>query len=140
MKDRSRVDALYAAALMVVMGLSLYSVSSIEPENLALSVGLLFVVNGFLVSIYIYNQYEITHTTLNIRFGPLKETIPLDKISEVRIVKNYWSSMALARRRILIRYWYKGKFLTTTYISPMQLEPFLEELVRRSNNIQDNYQ
>lgn len=135
MKDRSRVDVIYAVALMVVMGLSIYSVGSIDPERLALGVALLFIVNAFLVSIYIYNQYEITNTTLLIRFGPLREKIPLNKIVEVKIVKNYWSSMALAQRRILIRYWYKDKFLTTTYISPMQLELFLEELIKRSPSI-----
>lgn len=135
MKDRSRVDVIYAVALMVVMGLSIYSVASIDPERLALGVALLFIVNAFLVSIYIYNQYEITKTTLSIRFGPLREKIPLNKIVEVKIVKNYWSSMALAQRRILVRYWYKDKFLTTTYISPMQLELFLEELIKRSPSI-----
>ena len=135
MKDRSRVDALYAAALMIVMGLSIYSISSTNQEMLALSVGLLFVVNAFLVSIYMYNQYEITETALKIRFGPLRETILLSKVVDVRIVKNYWSSMALSNRRILVRYMYKGKFLTTTYISPMQMEMFLEELIRRSPNL-----
>lgn len=135
MKDRSRVDVVYAVGLMAVMGLSIYSINNVEQDKLLLSVALLLIINGFLVSIYIWNHYEITKTTLKLRFGPLKETIPLDKIEELRLVKNYWSSMALARKRIMVRYWYKGKFLTTTYISPMNLEAFLEELEGCSKNL-----
>lgn len=135
MKDRSRVDVVYAIGLMAVMGLSIYSVGSIDEDQLAFGVALLFIINAFLVSIYISNHYELTNTTLFIRFGPLREKIPLNKIAEVKIVNNYWSSMALAKRRILIRYWYKDKFLTTTYISPMQLELFLEALTQRATNI-----
>lgn len=135
-KDRSTVDVLYAAALMVVIGLSIYSLNSVGPDNFLTSVLLLLIINGFLVSVYIYNSYQISDHALKIRFGPLKETINFDTIVELKIVKNYWSSMALAHRRICIRYWYKEKFLTTTYISPTQLEPFLQELRLRSKNIQ----
>lgn len=132
MKDRSRIDVIYAVVLIAIVSLSIYSVLDIEEKYQLITIALLVVVNGFLVSIYMFNSYEMNQEALDIRFGVLKESIRYDLIEDLSIEKNYWSSMALARRRIKIRYNYKGSFLTTTYISPMRLDEFYQALKDKS--------
>lgn len=132
MKDRSRIDVIYAVVLIAIVSLSIYSVLDIEARYQLITIALLVVVNGFLVSIYMFNSYEMNQEALDIRFGVLKESIRYDLIEDLSIEKNYWSSMALARRRIKIRYNYKGSFLTTTYISPMELDEFYQALKDKS--------
>lgn len=132
MKDRSRIDIVYAIFLIIIVTLSLYSVTDVEEDYQVLNIVLLILANGFIASIYMFNLYEMKEDELKIRFGVLRETIRYESISELSIVKNYWSSMALARRRIKIRYHYKGGFNTTTYISPMNLEGFFQALKSKS--------
>ncbi len=114
MKDRSRIDIVYAVVLIAVVTLSMFSVIDIEQQYRVITFVLLIIVNGFLASIYMFNYYEMKDKELFIRFGVLKETIRYDSIEELSVVENYWSSMALAKKRIKIRYQYKGRFLTTT--------------------------
>ncbi len=132
MKDRSRIDVMYAVVLIAIVSLSIYSVIDIEARYQLISIALLLVVNGFLVSIYMFNSYEMNQEALEIRFGVLKESVRYELIKELSIEKNYWSSMALSRRRIKIRYNYKGRFLTTTYISPLKLDEFYQALKAKS--------
>lgn len=135
MKDRSRVDVVYAVALMLVLAVSMYFLFRQEEDVEFLSFVVVFIANAFLVSLYLINAYELKGKSLMLRFGPLKENIPYAKIRELEIVHNYWSSMALSRKRIKIRYHYKDSFLTNTYISPLKFDEFYQELHQRCKHL-----
>jgi hypothetical protein len=126
MKDRSRVDVIYAVALMMVLGFSMYFLFRQEDDVEFIA---------FLVSLYLINSYELKEKQLSLRFGPLKENIPYAKIRELDVVYNFWSSMALSRKRIKIRYHYKDSFLTNTYISPMKFDEFYQELQKQCKHL-----
>ena len=128
MKERSRIDVIYALVLLVVIMLSIVSFLQLESDSMFLGLALLIMVNIFFVSIYSFNFYELLDTQLFIRFGPLKERINYDHVVALEIVENFWSSMALSKRRIKVTYSYNNKFNTNTYISPLHLESFYKEL------------
>ncbi len=89
---------------------------------------LLFVLPGSVLSAWIWfgTGYTVTDTELKVRCGPFKETIPLEKISEVKKTWNLWSSAALSFDRLAIKHLYD-----TTYISPAEEEEFLRLLGER---------
>ncbi len=135
MKDRSRVDVIYAVALMMVLGFSMYFLFRQEDEVEFIAFVVVFIANAFLVSVYLINSYELKEKHLSLRFGPLKENIPYAKIRELEVVHNFWSSMALSRKRIKIRYHYKDSFLTNTYISPLKFDEFYQELQKNCKHL-----
>ncbi len=53
MKERSRIDVIYALVLLVVIMLSIVSFLQLESDSMIINVILLFAINAFFVSIYI---------------------------------------------------------------------------------------
>ena len=135
MKDRSKIDVIYGFGLMMVLGISIYYLLRQEDDVEFIAFVVLVITNAFLVSLYLINSYELKEKHLSLRFGPLKENIPYAKIRELDVVYNFWSSMALSRKRIKIRYHYKDSFLTNTYISPMKFDEFYQELQKQCKHL-----
>ena len=135
MKDRSKIDVIYGFGLMMVLGISMYYFLRQEDDVEFIAFVVLVITNAFLVSLYLINSYELKEKHLSLRFGPLKENIPYAKIRELDVVYNFWSSMALSRKRIKIRYHYKDSFLTNTYISPMKFDEFYQELQKQCKHL-----
>jgi hypothetical protein len=91
---------------------------------------------GFLAWLTFGSWYELRDDHLYCRSGPFVEKIPYGKIRSLRLVRNSFSSMALARDRIEIRQNGKGFVAGTTYISPEGREAFLDELKERCPNLE----
>ncbi|WP_051188612.1 PH domain-containing protein [Proteocatella sphenisci] len=90
----------------------------------------------FMLWIYFGTYYEFRDEYLYCRSGPFFERIIYDKIKSVKLSQNMLSSMALSTKRIEIRQHGKGYITGTTFISPMNREEFMKELIRRCNNIE----
>jgi len=91
---------------------------------------------GVLLWIYYGSYYEFYEEYLYCKSGPFFERIPYDRIRSVRLAENMLSSMALSTKRIEIRQHGKGFIMGTTYISPVEREEFMLELVRRCPNLE----
>lgn len=90
----------------------------------------------FMLWIYFGTYYEFRDEYLYCRSGPFFERIIYDEIKSVKLSQNMLSSMALSTKRIEIRQHGKGHITGTTFISPMNREEFMKELIRRCNNIE----
>jgi uncharacterized membrane protein YdbT with pleckstrin-like domain len=133
---RSAVDIPIAAAIWgaVIIGTAALFVA--PPPARLLAVAVLVPVVGFLLWIYWATYYELRPDHLYCRSGPLVERIPYDRIKSATLRSNLFSSMALSTRRIEIRQHGRGFVTGTTYISPVDREAFLSELLRRCNNLE----
>jgi len=86
---------------------------------------------GFVLWIYFGTYYEFYEEYLLARSGPFTERIYYDRITEINMCRNFYSSMALAADRVFIRTDKKG-LLGMTYVSPEDREGFVAELKSRT--------
>jgi uncharacterized membrane protein YdbT with pleckstrin-like domain len=89
---------------------------------------------GFIVLLYVLVvlpvRYGITDRELIIRFGVIRQRVPLAQIAEVRPTRSPLASPALSMDRLAIR---TGKgFLPAAQISPAHREEFLATLAARA--------
>lgn len=124
---------------VTILGLVAILIGSgfIVPSELVLV--MFIVVPGvlFLAWIYFGTYYEFRDDYLLCRSGPFSEKIRYDNIKSLRLVNNFFSSMALSRNRIEIKQFGKGFILGTTYISPVNREEFLADLKSRCKNLEE---
>ncbi|MGI5878943.1 MAG: PH domain-containing protein [Christensenellales bacterium] len=136
MRAKSKIDfgsslLIWGTILIILAGIM------IVPQNgktIAYIVGVPVVC--FLLWMYFGTYYEIRDDYLYCRSGPFVEKIVYDKIKSVKLSQNRLSSMALSSKRIEIRQHGKGYFTGTTYISPVNREVFMMELISRCKNIE----
>jgi uncharacterized membrane protein YobD (UPF0266 family) len=135
MRVKSAVDwwmsiLIWMAIVMIVIGVSTTS----ETERVAgVMVGLPIL--AVLLWIYFGTYYEFRENYLYCRSGPFFEKIPYDKVKSVKLSRNILSSMALSTKRIEIRQHGRGYILGTTFISPVNREEFMKELIQRCGNL-----
>lgn len=91
---------------------------------------------AFILSIYWGTFYELRDEYLYCRSGPFVEKIPYVNIKSVRLCKNMFSSMALAKERIEIKQHNKSFITGTTYISPINRDEFYQMLLQRCTNLE----
>jgi hypothetical protein len=75
--------------------------------------------------------YEMMENELKIYCGPLRQTIPLQEIKEIKRTRNPLSSPACSLDRMEIRYGKSKRIL----ISPADKENFIKMLIRKSPHI-----
>lgn len=90
----------------------------------------------FLLWIYFGTYYEFREEYLFCKSGPFFENIKYDNIKSIKLTQNLFSSMALSSKRIEIRQHGKGYILGTTFISPMNRQEFINELIKRCKNLE----
>lgn len=90
----------------------------------------------FLLWIYFGTYYEFREEYLFCKSGPFFENIKYDNIKSIKLTQNLFSSMALSSKRIEIRQHGKGYILGTTFISPMNRQEFINELIKRCTNLE----
>lgn len=90
----------------------------------------------FLLWIYFGTYYEFREEYLFCKSGPFFEKIKYDNIKSIKLTQNLFSSMALSSKRIEIRQHGKGYILGTTFISPMNRQEFINELIKRCTNLE----
>lgn len=131
MRIRSRVDRLYHGFILimalVMIGLSLWV--PIEERWMILGLGALTV--GVLAWIIDGTWYRFEEDHLLCRSGPFTERIPYHRIKSVTPCRNLFSSMATSRDRLQISQHDKPYVTGTTFISPIDQDTFLIQLIQR---------
>jgi hypothetical protein len=127
------------ASPMVVGGDALLSLAIVTGQYLALVPGtVLLLVGGMLVWVIFGTNYEITETSLILRSGPFRWTVPLDAIEDV--VPAGWGrsgafmemNLSLSVRGLFVRYRKKNGGLSWPIrIAPRDRAAFLLELAER---------
>jgi len=136
MRVRSAVDAPIAAVVWGTVGLCAAIVLMAPSAHRLTALLVITPVVGFLLWMYWGTYYELRPDHLYCRSGPLAERIPYANIRSATLARNLFSSMALSTKRIKIRQHGRGFVAGTTYISPVDRETFLSELLRRCENLE----
>ena len=92
------------------------------------------IVLSFLLSFWIWNstKYSIEGEILNIKCWILHKKLNIKNIRRIKNVKNIYSSYALAVDRLEINYNSNSKL----YVSPLNQEEFIKEIVSINKEIQ----
>lgn len=99
-----------------------------------IAVFILVPVVAFIAWIWFGTGYEVTDRELKIKSGPIRQTIPLEKITNIGSTRNPISSPALSLDRLEINYG-EGSF---TIISPLDKEGFINLIVSKNPNVTIN--
>lgn len=138
MRVKSKIDSWISVIFFgtVIIMLSVFFTSSGEGRSIAFISGVPVIV--LMLWIYYGTWYELRDDYLYSKSGPFFEKIRYENIRSVKLSKNLLSSMALSVYRIEIRQHKKGYILGTTFISPVDREVFMQDLIERCKNLDMN--
>lgn len=137
MRAKATIDFWFRVLIWGIVLLMLVSIMIVPPEEKIIGYAVGVPMICFMLWIYFGTYYEFRDQYLYCRSGPFVEKIVYEKIRSVKISQNMLSSMALSSKRIEIRQHGKGFITGTTYISPVNREEFLMELITRCKNIEE---
>ena len=137
MRAKATIDFWFRVLIWGIVLLMLVSIMIVPPEEKIIGYAVGVPMICFMLWIYFGTYYEFRDQYLYCRSGPFVEKIVYEKIRSVKLSHNMLSSMALSSKRIEIRQHDKGFITGTTYISPVNREEFLMELISRCQNIED---
>jgi len=137
MRVKSGIDFWFRVLIWGIVLIMLVSIMIMPPEEKIIGYAVGVPMIWFMLWIYFGTYYEFRDEYLYCRSGPFVEKIVYEKIKSVKLSQNMLSSMALSSKRIEIRQHDKGFITGTTYISPVNREEFLMELISRCKNIED---
>ncbi len=136
MRVKSAIDIWLSILIWITVAILLFSIALTQPNDRLIGYVFVFPILVFIMWLYFGTYYEFREDYLYCRSGPIFEKIPYDKIKSLKLSKNMFSSMALSRKRIEIKQHGKGYIMGTTFISPINREEFLEELVKKCANLE----
>jgi hypothetical protein len=126
-------------AVELVAGAALMGIALVSgPWQVLIPASILLLVGGLLLWILVGTSYEITETSLVIRLGPFRWTIPLDAIEDV-VPQRHWYggpliewNFGLSVQGVRVRYRKaNGGLSWPIRISPQDRAAFLLELTER---------
>lgn len=132
MTFKGKVAAWWYVATAVLDGIAIAAViyqglSTILAVNLIAIV----LVNLYFVPPIFKNEVTITKKEVIVTFGLLTKTIPIQSITNVRIMKSYAASFAASFDRVGI----ESRSMTAVFISLEDHEAFIKELLRKNRKI-----
>lgn len=134
MRVKSKIDIWIGIIIWGTILIMLVSLVYVPQNEKIFGYVVVFPMITFMLWIYFGTYYEFRNEYLYCRSGPFVEKIVYEKIKSVKLSQNLLSSMALSRKRIEIRQHGKGYIRGTTYISPVNREEFMMELISRCKN------
>lgn len=134
MRVKSKIDIWIGIIIWGTVLIMLVSLVYVPQNEKIFGYAVVFPMITFMLWIYFGTYYEFREEYLYCRSGPFAEKIVYEKIKSVKLSQNLLSSMALSRKRIEIRQHGKGYITGTTYISPVNREAFMMELISRCKN------
>ncbi len=134
MRVKSKIDVWIGIVIWGTVLIMLVSLIYVPQNEKIFGYAVVFPMITFMLWIYFGTYYEFRNEYLYCRSGPFAEKIVYEKIKSVKLLQNLLSSMALSRKRIEIRQHGKGYITGTTYISPVNREAFMMELISRCKN------
>lgn len=136
MKSKMKID-LWIGVLLLGSVLMFIPIIFTVPQNERLIMVLVSLGMAIIILPFFYGYHELTDEAVVTRIGFIKQTIPYERIKEVRLCSNWLSSMAMTRKRIEIKEHNKGFLRGTTYIGPVNRDEFFEELKRHCYNLEE---
>ena len=104
-----------------------------DPEwHIVLAGVVMLAILALMLWIVLDTSYLLTPTTLTIRSGPFRWSVPCDRIRRVRRSRTLLAGPALSLRRLEVDY---GKY-DTAIISPSDIDGFIEALRLRNPAIE----
>lgn len=134
-KIEAKRDVWISLGMLFVLAILMTSIVLVPNQERGILLIMTFPVVTFLAWLYFGTYYILTPTELICHSGPFKERIPYEKIKSLKLCENFMSSMALSRARIEIKQHHKSYITGTTYISPVDREAFLTNLIQRCPNL-----
>ncbi|MBS3991024.1 MAG: PH domain-containing protein [Erysipelothrix sp.] len=131
MKHYSKVDAWVGILIIGVIGITLFTVLIIPPEEQWIGLIVFIPTSVFMLSFLLNTYYVFEDEYLLCMLGFFPQKIRYDNIKSIKKVRNMLSSAALSSDRIEIKEKNKNYFVGTTYISPKDKDDFFEELRTR---------
>lgn len=132
MTFKGKVAAWWYVAIAVLDGITIaaviYKGLSIV---LAVNVIAIILVNFFFVPPIFKNEVTITKKEVNIRFGLLTKTIPIQGITTIKIMKSYSASFAASFDRVGI----ESRSMAAVFISLEDNAAFVNELLKKNRRI-----
>lgn len=126
---RAAVDAWLVLVIALAGGASLYAcwtVMNAEAVGMWVVIPMAALGIGLPCWILLGTHYTLSAATLDVRCGPVRTQIPLDRIKSVRPVRSFLASSALSVDRLEITYDKFGVIM----VSPRERERFIDELER----------
>lgn len=143
MKFRSKVDSIHG---LIILGtvfclfLLIVFIWIDRSENIAVCIWVTFLligINAYLISIYLYTQYELDDEFLKYQSGPIKGKIKINSIREIDVNRTLWIGYlkpATAFHGLVVKY----NTFDEMYISPLTNEGFVLEILKRNSSIKIN--
>ena len=138
LRIHARVDTTYHAIPIVTVLLMLIAGFWVPAKEMWLVWCPGLALLGILVWIIYGTWYELDETHLVCHSGPFSERIAYNAIRSITRCANFYSSMATAHQRLVIRQHDKSFVMGTTYISPPHQEEFLAKLTEKCPNLNRN--
>ncbi len=131
MKHYSKVDAWIGITIISAIGISLYTVFIIPPNEQWIGFIIMIPAIIIMLSFLLNTYYVFEDEYLLCMLGFFPQKIYYENIKSIKKVRNFLSSAALSSDRIEIKEKNKNYFTGTTYISPKDKDDFYEELKMR---------
>lgn len=135
MRVKSEIDWWFRGVIWGTLVIIFVSIMFVPKNEIIIACAVGFPMMFLLIRIYFGSYYELRENYLYCKLGPFFEKITYEKIKSVRLSKSFSSSMALSTKQIEIRQHGKGYILGTTFISPINREEFMFELIKRCKNL-----
>ncbi len=135
MRVKSNMDWWFRGLVWVMLIFISISIILVPENEKLLSYLIGFPMIFLLIWIYVGSYYEFRENYLYCKIGPFFEKIYYEKIKLVMLRQSLPSSLSLSTKQIEIRQHGKGYIMGTTYISPINREEFMVELIKRSENM-----
>lgn len=123
--------------IFLILAVFVMSILIVPANERFIIIILVIPVTIFLGWLYFGTYYVFEEKALICKSGPFTEKIHYEKIKSLKLCENFMSSMALSRERIEIKQHGKGYVTGTTYISPIDRQQFLNELMKRCPNLDE---
>ena len=132
MTFKGKISIVWYLAIAVLNGIALASlVYSGISKPMILSLVILLVVDLYLIPVLFKNEVTIMKKEVEIHFGLLKKTLPIQEILLVKQMKNYSASFAADFDRVGI----ESRRMSSVFISVENSSEFINELIKRNRKI-----
>lgn len=131
MRIRSNVDWWIALLIWFAIAIMFFSMLAAKSNDRTLVYLISLPSLGFMLWIYFGTYYELRDEYLYCRSGPFVTHVLYTSVKTIKLSRNPISSMALSTKRIEITYASKNFFGGLVYISPIDREGFMAQLLER---------
>jgi hypothetical protein len=95
-------------------------------------------INIFLLWMLYDTYLEFRDEELYVKLGPIFGRVKYDNIKSISFVKSYLSSLAMTNKRVFIKVHHKTWIKGDIQVGPKEREEFVDELIRRCRNLDEN--